>query len=127
MPSLDTQWFGYNPPFFGGQQGVLSRQSGLRLIKNDLQQLIMTLPGERVMRPTFGTPLRGILFDSVSQEQLILVADAILEAINKIDTRVNARVSFEVDEDAHVVRYKVVAQVKDGETDIEEFILLLEI
>jgi hypothetical protein len=51
-------WFGFNPPFIGGQQKVMSRQEDLRLIKNDLLQLLLTVPGERVHRPTFGSPIR---------------------------------------------------------------------
>lgn len=57
------RWFGYNPPFIGGQQNVLSRQEDLRLIKNDLLQLLLTVPGERVHRPNFGSPIRQTLFD----------------------------------------------------------------
>ena len=123
--ALNKQWFGYNPPFFGGQQGVMSRQAGLRLIKNDLQQLILTLPGERIMRPTFGTILRSTVFDNITEEDLVIIGDQILEAINTFDTRVNANVSFEMDEDNHVAWFRIVVQVKDGEAS--EFTLVLEV
>ena len=51
-------YFGQNPPFVGGAEKVLSRQEDIRLIKNDILQLIMTSPGERVHRPNFGTAVR---------------------------------------------------------------------
>ena len=121
----DKQWFGFNPPFFGGQQGVLSRQAGIRLVQNDLQQLILTLPGERIMRPTFGTPLRALIFDNVTEDDLVVMSEEIIKAINIFDTRVNAKVTYEIDEENHIARFYVSAQMKDGEPD--NFTLVLEI
>ena len=84
-----TEWYGINYPFRGGTQNVLSRQVGLKLIKNDILQLIYTNPGERVYRPNFGV---GILmyihdqFDDVSIEDL---KSRITHQISAFETRVN--------------------------------------
>tara|TARA_R110000751_G_scaffold274677_1_gene375568 strand:- start:1495 stop:1878 length:384 start_codon:yes stop_codon:yes gene_type:complete len=56
-----ADFFGFNPPFITG--GILQRQEDVRLIKNDILQLLMTVPGERVMRPSFGTNIKTQLFD----------------------------------------------------------------
>jgi hypothetical protein len=42
--------------------GYLFTQEGINTLKSDLVQLLMTNPYERVMLPTYGTPLRKILF-----------------------------------------------------------------
>lgn len=60
---MSSRWFGYNPPFLGGAQNVMSPQQDERLIKNDILQILLTVPGERVMRPDFGTPLRTYPFE----------------------------------------------------------------
>ena len=42
--------------------GYLFTQEGINTLKSDLVQLLMTNPYERVMLPTYGTPLRKLLF-----------------------------------------------------------------
>lgn len=44
-------------------RGLFHTQSGLNQIKSDLVVLLLTNPGERVMLPEFGTPLRTLLFE----------------------------------------------------------------
>ncbi len=83
-----ARYFGYNPPFTGGQQNVFSRQEDERLIKNDLLQLLLTLPGERLNRPDFGTTLRSYVFEQNTQKDLALLRVEILEAISAYEPRV---------------------------------------
>lgn len=87
MPT-QPRYFGYNAPFIGGVQNVMSRQVDERLIKNDLQQLIMTLPGERVYRPGFGTSARAIVFETVTDDDLTGLEQEIKVAIEKNEDRV---------------------------------------
>ena len=54
-------------------RGLLRTQSGINQIKSDLLVLLLTEPGERVMLPEFGTPLKEFLFeqnDNVLLEQI---------------------------------------------------------
>lgn len=81
-------YYGFNPPFYGGQEGVLSRQEDDRLIKNDILQLLLTIPGERVMRPDFGVNLRNRVFDTVSEPVVERLRNEIVNAIERYDTRV---------------------------------------
>lgn len=76
-----ARWFGFNPPFVGGRQNILSRQEDLRIIKNDLLQLLLTAPGERVHRPTFGTDIRLTIFDQGDPTSVDSLTDNILTAI----------------------------------------------
>jgi len=43
--------------------GLIRTITGTDAIKGDLLQLLLTNPNERVMLPTFGTPLRNLLFE----------------------------------------------------------------
>ena len=105
-------YFGQNPPFTGGAEKVLSRQEDLRLIKNDLLQLIMTSPGERIHRPTFGTAIRETLFDPSDDISYDLLADGIREEIIRSEPRVfDPQVSVQSVEDGQVVKVRVVANV----------------
>lgn len=88
MPRI-PRWFGFNPPFIGGQQKVLSRQEDLRLIKNDVLQLILTVPGERVHRLTFGSPLRQTVFDPNDN----FASDALITSLRNIITAEEPRLT----------------------------------
>lgn len=81
-------WQGYNAPFVGGLQGLLSLQADVRLIKNDILQLLLTAPGERVMRPSFGTEVRKLPFEPEDVRTLESVRDSILTALNTYEPRV---------------------------------------
>lgn len=83
-------FFGYNAPFIGGSQKVVSRQEDERLVKNDLLQLLLTAPGERVMMPDFGSPIRRFLFDPLTEEDAAILEAGIKDAIEKYEPRVNA-------------------------------------
>lgn len=65
---MATLW-GYNFPFYQGTtvvgvtSTVLPRVEDYRLIRNDYQQGLLTLQGERWFRPTFGGDVRKSQFD----------------------------------------------------------------
>lgn len=81
-------FYGMNPPFIGGPQNILSRQEDEKLIKNDLLQLILTVPGERVHRRTFGTPLRSFVFEQLTQADLDSLRAEMMAAIEEFEPRV---------------------------------------
>lgn len=65
MMSIPPIYFGFNPPFLNGSI-VMAQQTDERLIKNDVLQFLMTIPGERIFRPGFGTRLRLIIFENLT-------------------------------------------------------------
>jgi phage baseplate assembly protein W len=83
-------WYGYNAPFIGGNEGVMSRQVDEKLIRNDLLQLLLTSPGDRVMRPTFGTGIRRFVFELITNDTIDQLKKSILNAIQLYETRVTA-------------------------------------
>lgn len=86
-----AKWFGFGPPFLAGSPGqrtVLPRQANGRLIRNDLLQLLLTAPGERVMRPDFGSQLRPTLFELIDQITIDELEDSIRNAIERFEPRV---------------------------------------
>jgi len=85
---MTATFFGFNPPFIGGVQNVMSRQEDIRLIKNDLLQLLLTIPGERVMRPNFGVNLRNFVFEQLVSSDLSLLEADIISEVNRQEPRV---------------------------------------
>lgn len=69
-------------------KGFFYIQTGTNQIKSDLLQLLLTNPGERVMNPFFGTPLKSLVFnpnDTALQEQ---ARNMIIESIQRWEPRV---------------------------------------
>ncbi|HHZ81803.1 MAG TPA: hypothetical protein EYN64_03655 [Flavobacteriales bacterium] len=51
--------------------GDFHKQTGITLLQNNLEQLLLTEKGERVMFPQFGLSLRKFLFEPLTQELFI--------------------------------------------------------
>jgi phage baseplate assembly protein W len=85
---MTAEMYGMNPPFIGGPQNIMSRQEDEQLIKNDILQLLMTIPGERVMRPTFGVNLRNAVFEPSDEGTVSGLELEIRRAIEQYEPRV---------------------------------------
>lgn len=68
--------------------GLLRTQSGISQIKSDLLVLLLTEPGERVMLPEFGTPLKQFFFEPNDQVLVESVRNAIIESIRRWEPRI---------------------------------------
>lgn len=115
-----AKWFGFNPPFVGGNQNVLSRQEDNKLIKNDLLQLLLTAPAERVMRPSYGSPIPPYLFENMDTDSLSELRSDILSAIERNENRVNVNsLKLNVYRDEHILKiFLIVSMITDPESII---------
>ena len=85
---MTNKFLGAPYPIVSTARGLLATQRGVDQIKADLLQLLLTNPGERVMLPGFGTPLREIIYepnDATSSEQ---VRDMIINSIRTWEPRI---------------------------------------
>jgi phage baseplate assembly protein W len=77
---LGTGWS--FPPTFGAGGGAVDMVSGVDDIRQSLEILLATRPGERVMQDEFGCELTAVLFEEIDQGLINaltgLIADAIL-------------------------------------------------
>ena len=83
MTTNNRTWFGYSPAFVGGQCNIMSPSADEQLIKNDLLCLLLTLPGERIYRPTYGCPLRAYNFETSDPADIEGLKVAISNAIRR--------------------------------------------
>ena len=54
---------GLQYPLVQGSRGLFSQAIDIDIVKADMLQLLLTNPGERVMLPDFGIPLRELIFE----------------------------------------------------------------
>ena len=113
---------GWNAPFTGGNQGLMSLQADERLIKNDILQLLLTAPGERLMLPDFGTPIRTAPFEQLDQTTMDELERAIRSALDVYEPRVTIEdVLLEKDEGNNLLNIKIFGKLR---TDIEKKLLV---
>lgn len=121
-------YYGYNPPFIGGPQNIMSRQEDDRLIKNDILQLLLTVPGERVMRPDYGVNLRNFVFEQLVDRDLSQLRQEIIRGITEFEPRVNVeQVVLRRQDDSNQLEVRVVVNLRKDprrQLTIEQFINL---
>ena len=112
-----AKYYGYNMPFLGGTQAVLGRQEDLRLIKNDVLQLIMTIPTERIHRPDFGTILRSTLMEQMTSAVLDRLRTNLLSAITTNEPRLtNVQVQLVTSPAMNSLSVTILGQLADDPT-----------
>ena len=108
----EPDFFGFNFPFLS-RVSVLEPQSGIRIIKNDLKQLLLTGLEERVMRPLNGTNLRRAPFELLDEILQGSLKRQIVAAINRDERRVTLRdVQFVSDPDKGLLEVIVMVSLK---------------
>lgn len=83
-------WTGYNPPFLG-PNGVFPIQQDARLIKNDYIQLLLTSPGERVMKPDYGSPIPGLQFENLIDQDIARIKSDIFSVTSEFEPRITLK------------------------------------
>jgi len=81
--------YGLRFPFDRREDGYFSKMPDLSVIRSNLRQLIMTEPGERVMLPDFGCPLRSLLFAPLDQELVSEMRERIFNSISTYMPNIN--------------------------------------
>lgn len=83
-----SRFLGLQYPLEKTPRGIMAQKTGVNQIKADLLQLLLTNPGERVMIPTYGTPLRKLLFEPNDSFLINKAKQVISDAILKWEPRV---------------------------------------
>lgn len=70
------------------QSGALALTAGASDIDASLRMILMTAPGERVMRPFFGCRIWELLFEPINANTLGLMGEAVREAVGRWEPRI---------------------------------------
>lgn len=82
------EFLGMPYPIVRHPLGLLRTQSGISQIKSDLLVLLLTEPGERVMLPGFGTPLKRLMFEPNDPSLAEAARNAIIDSIRNWEPRI---------------------------------------
>jgi len=124
---MRSLWFGFNPPFIAPGGQILQTQTNERLIKNDFLQLLLTTPGERVMRPGFGTGIRTSLFDPNDELLVDNLRESIIDASLRIESRIIIQeLLFQPNEDQNILNIRLDCSIVNDDGSRQRFILELD-
>jgi uncharacterized protein len=79
---------GISFPLRVDQSGAIATTSGADGIDSSLRVVLMTAPGERVMRPNFGCRIWELMFEPINANTLGLMGEAVREAVARWEPRV---------------------------------------
>ncbi len=97
---MADRFVGLQYPLMKTPRGILAKKKDVDQIKADLLQLLLTNPGERVMLPDFGTPLRRLFFEPNDQIIVTEARQMIIDSVRKWEPRIiieNIEVSTQMD------------------------------
>ena len=84
---LGTGW-AFPPRIAGGQTNVVNNELD---IKQSLEILLNTLPGERIMLPKYGCDLSNLIFESLSDTLITYIKDIVETAILYYEPRIEVK------------------------------------
>lgn len=101
--------------------GLLRTQSGINQVKSDLLVLLLTEPGERVMLPEYGTPLKKFFFEPNDSIVVDNVKQAIADSIKTWEPRIAVTQIDVTNSDADV---RTVLDASDKKEDLGHILLI---
>jgi len=75
-------------PITKNPKGFFFIQDGIDQVKADMLILLLTNPGERVMLPTYGTPLRKLIFEPNDPKLILQTKNMIARSLKLWEPRV---------------------------------------
>lgn len=98
-----SNFLGIPYPTRKNPRGYWYSQGGIDQIKSDMLVLLLTNPGERVMLPEYGTPLKRLLFEPNDPSTATVARNMIIDSITRWEPRIavqNIEVSTIIDDDS---------------------------
>lgn len=76
-------------PLHLDDRNQLAMADGDTAVRQSIYLIVMTVPGERVLRPEFGCRIHELIFDPLSKETFILAKEHVEEAIRRWEPRID--------------------------------------
>ncbi len=110
LPVIPSSWGDLDNQFRLDNTGRLLERTGIDTVIGDIENIIMTRPGERPMRPDFGSYAYKSLFDSLSPDTARVLAADIMTAVNQQQSKgtiENIEITVDYPDSAYIVNISV--------------------
>lgn len=112
--AVDFVGRGFAWPMRVDHTGAIAMTSGSSDLDDAIRVVLLTAPGERVMRPAFGCRIWDLLFEPVNANLLGLVREAVRDALAQWEPRIEVLdvVPVQDDVDSGLVRIRIDYRVR---------------
>lgn len=95
-------------------------KKGKELLYESLIRILITIPGERVMRPDFGVGIESNVFKLVTPDFLQDLAISIHMSLLRYETRIKVKeVQTEHDQDEGIVKIRIISEKDTDPNDVD--------
>lgn len=104
-------------------------KEGKDLLYESIIRILMTTPGERVMRPDFGAGMKNNLFELIAPDFLQDLAISIHSSLIRYEKRLVVKeVQTEFDSEYGIIRVRIISERDDDpdETEVTTFRYIVE-
>ena len=103
-----TIWSDLHQSLIKDSSGKLKKVINIDAVKTSIDNIMRTSKGERVMLRDFGSDLKSMLFENISESLVDVISDEIRNAITTWDNRVIVNsINFETNADRNEVKVTV--------------------
>jgi phage baseplate assembly protein W len=95
---MSNNWTGISLPFSESVKDTFAQKGDMSLLKTSVRMILLTLRGERMDLPVFGSNLKRLLFEQVNNALLGRIDSEVRGAIQQQDSRIgvsNMTVDYE--------------------------------
>ena len=105
---------GFTWPLAVDHTGAIGLSAGVPDLDRSIEIVLMTAPGERLMRPQFGCRIWDLLFEPVNANLLGLISQAVRDALAQWEPRIAVEDvrPFQDAKDSSLVRIEIIYRVK---------------
>jgi len=113
-PAADFVGRGFAWPLAVDHTGAIAMTDGAHGLDDAIRVILLTAPGERLMRPKFGCRIWDLVFEPVTATLLGLIAEAVRDALAQWEPRIEVDevVPVQDDDDAGLVRVSIAYRVR---------------
>jgi phage baseplate assembly protein W len=112
--AVDFVGRGFAWPLRIDHTGAIAMTNGAADLDDAIRMVLLTAPGERIMRPAFGCRIWDLLFEPVTANLIGLIREAVRDALAQWEPRIEVQDVRPVqdDDDSGLVRIEIVYRVK---------------
>ena len=108
-----------NPKYYGvgfnfgkSINGYFSTSADKKLVKENMKQILLTNPGERIMLPDFGVGLRRYLFEMNDEQLATVIREKIVQQIAKYEPLADI-IDIQFKQQDNEMRIRITYRIKD--------------
>ena len=108
----NPKYYGIGLNFGKSINGYFSTSADKKLVKENMQQILLTNPGERVMLPDFGVGLRRYLFEMNDEQLATVIREKIVTQIAKYEPLASI-IDIQFKQQDNEMRIRITYRLKD--------------